>query len=268
MKNVFDFSDYRLYLAQRFGGLRKRTGQRSEAALALGCHSTFISHVFQGKVDFSLEQADKLNEFLGHSEPESHFFLLLLQKTRAGTPHLKKYFESQIESILKERSILATRVPENRSISKTDESRFYSSWIYGAIHVLLSIPAFQSKEALSRYLNIPASIISEVLEFLVSLQLAVYENGLYKMGPSHVHLSGASENIGKHHSNWRLQAMRSVDFKKSDDLHYSAVVTLSHSDVALIKERILANMNLNLETIKQSKEEVAYVYCFDFFPLR
>ncbi|MFH7483927.1 hypothetical protein, partial [Salmonella sp. 2019-SM259] len=79
MKSVFEFVDYKSYLTQRFGGARRRTGARSQAAKAIGCHSTFLSHVLQGKADLSLEQAEKLNDFLGHSEQEAHFFFLLLQ---------------------------------------------------------------------------------------------------------------------------------------------------------------------------------------------
>jgi uncharacterized protein (TIGR02147 family) len=267
MKSVFEFRDYRPYLMQRFGGDGRRTGDRSKAARAMDCHSTFVSHVLQGKVNLSLEQGDKLNDFFGHAEHEAHFFLLLLQKERAGTQKLRKYFEKQIERISEERAILSRRVPENQSISKEDEAAFYSSWLYGAAHVLISIPALQLKENLAAYLQIPLGKVTEILEFLVSLGLAENENGRYKMGASHVHLSDSSHHIGKHHTNWRMQAIRSLDLKKPEDLHYSAVVTLSKADAALIRNRLLSSLQENLETIRDSREEEGYVYCLDFFPL-
>ncbi|NUM89689.1 MAG: TIGR02147 family protein, partial [Bdellovibrionales bacterium] len=268
MENIFDYKTYRSYLMERMGGRGKRTGLRSQAAVAIGVHPTFISHVLQEKQNLSLEQADKLNGFLGHSEQEAHFFLLLLQKDRAGSASLRGYFEKQMEAILRGRAILANRVPEKSAISRESEARFYSSWIYGAVHVLLSVPEFQRKENLARHLNLSPAQATEILDFLMGLGLAVQENGLYKMGPAHVHLSSDSENINKHHTNWRIQAIHSLHLRRPHDLHYSAAVTLSRADVEVIRERLLKGMKENLETIKASKEEAAYVYAFDFFELR
>lgn len=268
MKNVFDFIDYRLYLRHRFGGPGTRNGSKSRAAAAIGCHSTFLSHVLQGKADFNLEQADRLNDFFGHSPGEAHFFLLLLQLARAGTTKLKNYFRSQIEDLIQQRSILTNRVPDSNKISSEAAAKFYSSWIYGAAHVLLSIPELQDRERLSAFLNLTSAQTMEILEFLQSIGLAIYESGRYRMGPNHIHLSGQSENINKHHTNWRMRAIQALDFKRPQDLHYSAVVTLSRADAAIIKEKLLENMHSNIEVIRGSKEEEAYVYCFDFFPLR
>ena len=102
---------------------------------------------------------------------------------------------------------------------------------------------------------------------MIRIGLAKEERGKYLIGSAHVHLAGSSENITKHHTNWRMQAIRSLDLKQPEDLHYSAVVTLSKKDAALIKERLLSEMQKHLETISKSPEEEAYVYCFDFFPL-
>lgn len=252
----------------RFGGKGRRDGTRSAAAKTIGCHSTFLSHVLQKKADLNLEQAARLNDFLQHSEEEGHFFLLLLQKERAGTEKLKKYFSRQIEELIQRRSVLSNRVPVSNRISPEAEAKFYSSWIYGAAHVLLSIPHLQERAQLAAFLQLSVGATTEILEFLQEIGLAIYNNGKYAMGPGHIHLAGDSENINKHHSNWRIQALRSLDFKRPDDLHYSAVVTLSKDDAARVKDLLLSGMKKNIEIIRNSKEEEAYVYCFDFFRLR
>jgi uncharacterized protein (TIGR02147 family) len=268
MKNIYDFKGYKEYLVQCFGGEGKRTGLRSQAAKVIGCHPTFLSHVLQGKVDLSLEQAERLNDFLNHSEEEAHFFLVLIQKDRAGTQPLKKYFQTQLDSITSKRLILSNRISKSSAITKEQEAKFYSSWMYGAVHVLLSIPELQTKENIGRYLRISNKKVSEILEFLLTLGLAKTEGGRYTIGANNIHLSGNSENISRHHSNWRMKAINSFEDILPDDIHYSAAVTLSKKDVKVIMDRILSSMKDNLDIISNSKEEEAYVYCFDFFKLK
>src|SRR5687768_11246698 len=97
---VFDYRDYKKYLNdfiknQASGG----HGYRSKIAEALRCHITYISQVLNKDAHFSLEQADELNSFLGHTKDESHYFLLLVQVARAGTHSLRSKFQEQIDLI-------------------------------------------------------------------------------------------------------------------------------------------------------------------------
>lgn len=265
---IFAFDDYVSYLISRLGPRNKRTGLRRAAAQTLNCHTTYISQVLAGKVHLSLEQAIKFNDFLGHSAEESHFFVLLVSQERAGSNELKTYYKNQIEQIRLRHRELRERLQGKQDVSGEDAHRFYSQWFYQAVQTLLSIPELQNKEALASYLRMPENKISEILQFLLRAGLALNDGERYKIGPTHLFLDKTSSHINKHHMNWRLQAMDSLDRAQHEDLHYSAVATFARKDAERLRENILQCIAANSRIITGSKEEVAYVSCFDFFELK
>lgn len=62
--------------------------------------------------------------------------------------------------------------------------------------------------------------------------------------------------------------MEALERETNNDLHYSAVVSLSREDAIQIKNRILDEIRDTQAIIKASKEEELYVYDIDFFSLR
>lgn len=266
---VFDFRNYPPYLLSIFGDKSRRKGLKSKAAHFLGCHSTLISQILSERVLLNLEQAEKLNRFLGHDEDESHFFLLLTQKARAGTKPLEQYFENQLEQIRKTRQVIKKRVGKTETVSEEDEFRYYSSWHKAAVHVALSIPELSRAEQISKALEIPLTQVRSILAFLVKVGMAVPNGREYSIGPRHIHLGADSENIARHHINWRLRAIQALDTgtNAKHDLHYSSAVTLSARDAEKIKELLIRNLKEMNTVIAASKEEVIYGLNFDFFNL-
>lgn len=264
---VFDFDDYKSYLENKLGKKGKRTGLRKRLAEFIGVHTTFISQVLLGKAELSLEQAELTNVFLEHTDEEGEFFLLLVLFERAGNKKLKDRFAKQIQNKRQARLNIQNRVNDDMKVSDKDRLRFYSSPMYAAIHVLVSIPRFQNVEALRSALQIPRVQVQEMLEFLLSIGMIKQSGDKIVHGPSHVHLGQDSELILNYHKNWRHHCISKLNFKKADDLHYSACLSLSKKDVQRIKESILDNLEKNVEIIGSSKEEEAYVYSFDFYSL-
>ena len=101
MGSIFDYTDYKKYLKD---GLKQKPksghGFKSAMASAIHCQSAYISRVLNGDAHFSLEQAYALNGFLGHSEEEAEFFILLVSYARAGTQPLERFFLRKINEIL------------------------------------------------------------------------------------------------------------------------------------------------------------------------
>src|SRR6185312_6855194 len=120
-------------------------------------------------------------------------------------------YSRKIKKTLENRLMLKNRLEYTNVLSSEDQSTYYSSWMYSAVHILLSVPRLASKEKMRAYLGIPHRKLSEILDFLVRTGLAVHEGGQYAYGPSSLHLGNDSGLITKHHMNWRLQAMRSLE---------------------------------------------------------
>ncbi|MNL20680.1 hypothetical protein D3C87_1419380 [compost metagenome] len=209
-----------------------------------------------------------LNDFFAHTKEESHFFILLVQKQKAGSKKVEKYFQSQIEEILNQRLVLTKRLGTSNTLSETDRAFYYSSWHFAAIHIALTIPELRQPEALAAHFRISLAKVHEVLEFLVTTGLVARGKGGYSSESTLTRIGNDSRSISKHHTNWRLQAIESLDQEELTDLHYSAVVSLSEKDVRDIKEKILEQIKNNINQIRESKEEKIYCYTIDFFNLK
>ena len=137
---IWECTEYRAYLVDRWGGESARTGLRKQMAEHIPVHTTFVSQVLKGRAEFSLEQAQSINEFLGHTEDEGEYFILLILKDRAGVRTLKKRFETKIKAMRDLRLNIQNRLGVKETITEEDRNRFYSNHYYGAIHVLAAIP--------------------------------------------------------------------------------------------------------------------------------
>ena len=266
-KNVWDYSDYRLYLNDLMGPKGTRSGRRKHLAEALGVHTTFVSQVLSGKVDFSLEQAESVNAHLAHTNEEADYFLLMLLKERAGTLHLKKRFEEKVEKLREERMRIAARVKPERVVADGDREKFYSSYLYGAIHVLTSIPNFQTLDSLASALHQSRGRIGQAVEFMVRVGVLVQVGQKYLPAANHFHLGNDSNLVARHHANWRSHTISKMQFLDKKDIHYSACVTLSKTDISKVKDILLNAIERSVAVILPSQEETAFVFTLDFYEL-
>jgi uncharacterized protein (TIGR02147 family) len=265
-KAVFDYLDYKSYINERINDSpSKGRGLKLKIAEFLNCQTAFISQVLNGTPNFSLEQGVKLNSFFEHTREEARFFLLLLQLGRAGSVELQDFFKTEAKEILEKRSDLKNRLDIKNSLKKVDQQIYYSSWPYACIHMMVAIPEFQNPQAIARHLNLPREKVLEVLVFLESTGIIERKGSHYQIGVTKIHLEKESPQIQRHHTNWRMQAIRSIDINNSADLHYSTVVSMSRADVSRIKEILIKSIEESRAVIRDSKEEKIQSICIDFF---
>lgn len=266
--NVFEYDEAIPYLNNRIEAFPKRGhGIQRKLAKFLRCQSTYVSRVLKGRGQFSLEQASLISEFLAHTPEESHFFLLLVQKEKAGVPGLKIYFQKQIEEVLQKRLVLKTRLAVQESLSEADQVFYYSHWYISAIHIALTIPTLQTVNAISEFFRLPPVEVSKILHFLEMKGLARNEGGRYEIGITRIHLGSDSPLIGKSHINWRLQAIQSVERQGDRDLHYSSVISLSPEDIIKIKSDLVSAIEKTKAIIRASPAKELAVFSVDFFRL-
>jgi uncharacterized protein (TIGR02147 family) len=265
--DVFESQDYKHYLRSKVGGPNQKKGVKSAMARALGCQPTYITHILSGHANLSLEQAEVLNSFFAHTKEEGQVFLLMVLRDRAGTHTLKTGFQEQIDQILANRLVLTKRLGHRNALSEEDRAVFYSAWYFLATQIGLTIPEWRTHEAIAENLGLSSARSAEILQFLCEAGLAEKKGSLFHPTETLIRLGKDSHHILKHHTNWRVKAIESLENEKPTDLHYSGVVSLSESDVLRIKNSLMEQLKENLKVISESKEEHLYVLNIDFFNL-
>lgn len=263
MKSVFEYRDYKLYLRDYLEA--KGRGEKSRIAEVLRCHLAYVSQVLNSAAHLSFEQADILSLHLAHSEDEQEYFLLLVSYSRAGSASLRKRYEEKIRKILQQRTVLENRLKEIKAIPAEDQAIYYSAWHYSAIHLLISIPKFQTKEKIAEHLGLPLSAVAKSLEFLISSGLAEHVGGRYRARQTALHLKNESPWIPRHHASWRLQSIQKLDHPRAADFHYTSVVSMAEEDLPEIRKIMIEAIEKIRGVVKKSPEKAAYCYLMDLF---
>jgi uncharacterized protein (TIGR02147 family) len=163
---------------------------------------------------------------------------------------------------------LRAKLDIREELSDQAKAKYYSTWIYQAIHVLLSVPGFQTPRAIAERLGLSSVQVEDVLSFLVAAGLAEKsKTHTYRQLRPVLHLDRASVFVNRHHTNWRLKAIHAVDQNSEDDLHYSGVASLSEDDYLKIKRILSDALKSAVDVVRDSKEETIASICIDFFKL-
>ena len=262
----YDYTDYKSYL---LAWIKSRPhqghGEKSKIAQALRCQVAYISQVLNAQAQLSLEQGLELCGYLELNSDESEYLLLLISQARAGTDALRALYEKKIQALLSGRAQIKNRVTTSRSLSPDDQARYFSSWHYSAVHLLLTIPGLNHRKKIQSHLRIDAARLDSIIDFLIHTQLATQTNGVLQVGPASIHLGQDASMIAQHHTQWRMKAIQSLDSDKPEHLHYSSAVTVARADIPAVRKILLSAIEQVRKTVKDSKEDSLYVYCLDLF---
>ncbi|MNK88120.1 hypothetical protein D3C87_1080740 [compost metagenome] len=265
---VFEYSSYKRFLNDLIDSYPNGgRGQRKALAETIGCQVAYVTHVLSGDNHFSMEQIEGCARHFSLAKTEVEFLFMLLQQNRAGTPELRKFFDVLIHERREKHSLLKERLNIKKTLSREDQATYYSSWQYAAVHMALTIPEYRTVEGLSERLNIAPPRLLEILEFLMSLNLACKEQHQYKTRDPFLHLEKNSPLISKHHSNLRVRALNSLDNQVETDLHYSLIFSVAEKDKPKIREKLTKALEDCANIIRPSKEEDLSVLCLDLFTL-
>lgn len=263
--NVFDFKHYRDYLKVRLATTGESRGLRSKLAELTHTQPAFISRVLAGELDFTLEHSPVINELLQHTKEEAHFFNLLLMQDRAGNHLLKKYFKEQIDEIIEKRSVFLDRVKASDAVSISDQAIYYSQWYYLAVHVLVGIDQYQTREAIAKRLGLALSTVSKAVEDLTKMGLVEVKGNRIHMGKKRIYLAKNSPWISHLHTHFRNRAIGRIAESEADDLHFSAAMSVSKKVYDEYRKRLLDLMSEFDSKIADSKEEELYAITIDLF---
>jgi uncharacterized protein (TIGR02147 family) len=259
------YKDLIIFLLKN-SGIKARSTRKSLAEF-VGCQVSYVTSVLNDNGNFNQEQIEACARFFHLNPQETQYLMALHSYNRAGSQSLKEYWSNELEKIRKKESNLKDKVSIKGELLQENENIYYSSWMYGAIHVALSLPGIDTVDALAELLMIPTEHCLRILSKLEDFQLVIKKEGKYQLTESLIHLSKDSPNIVKHHTNWRLRAIQSIETRNPNNLHYSASVTLSKEDFKKVKSILSDSIKNSIDVIKDSKEEGIYSLGIDFYSL-
>ena len=263
--DLFQYKDYREYLKLEFSGTGENRGRRALLSVFLKCQISFISQILTDRAHLSLEYAIRTSEFLNHTEIEKKYFMLLVQKGKAGSRELEAFFEGELQKIIKSGEEIKERINIKTHLTDEDQMRYYSAWYYSAIHILSALPGLNTADAMAGRLKLELSLVKNTLQFLEERGFVVNQGGGYRIGSTRIHLSKESPMLPRHHANWRMKAIEATDHEKNQDLHYSAILGISKKDQKRFKEKLLQLLQEFEPIIRDSKEEIPVVLLMDLF---
>lgn len=268
MTELYEYEDYKLFLNAELDKLdRGGRGARARMSRSIGCHTSYTAQVLRGSSHFSLEQIEAVSEFLGLSEEEGNFLLLLTQYAKAGSYRLKARFEKQIKSIWQNKRLLKNQL-QVEPLIEHHQLRYYSSWLYGAVHALAAASHFNTAERIGQRLGVSKHQVTECIQFL--LEASILKQGSkagLQVGKAQIHLGADSFLTAKHHLNWRLKAMQAIEGNPQNGLHYSSVISIAKKDEEFIRAKCVKLLKELKPMIRDSAAEEVFSLNIDFFML-
>jgi hypothetical protein len=92
------------------------------------------------------------------------------------------------------------------------------------------------REEIAKRFNLPPSLTSEVIDFLIERGLCLYEDEQIKMGPSRIHLESHSPYIKTRSMDWRMKGLERMDHKEESELFFTAPFSISKEGALKIRE--------------------------------
>lgn len=270
---IFQYQDYKKFVLDRVksypaGG----HGVFRKISEAFSIPPSTLSLVFKGERDLTAEQAVDIADFFALSELETEYFMLLVDKSRAGNPRLRKFVDGKLARVRRQADNLANRVaPERRSLGPAEKATFYSEWYYSAIRLLTSLKEFRHPSSISKQLGLPVGTVQKALAFLEGCGLVVEKNGSYSMGEGSTYVGPDDPLAFRHLQNWHQKAVHRLHERPSleeNELCISIPCATSEEAIRAIKQELLDAMVKVTRHIEAGKEEKVVYLNLDFLEAR
>jgi uncharacterized protein (TIGR02147 family) len=266
--NVFEFENYRLWLNKIVYEPNAPRGIQSRLAEAAECQKSYLSLILQEKVHLSPDQLLKISLYLKMQDTETDYVLELLARDKAASQELRERINQKLKEIRRVHERLESRFETDIHSDKIDDIVYHSSWHYGAIHMLVSIPTLKTPERISKHLNLDINLVKKILGDLQQMEFIEQEKGYFNITKKNIHLPRNSPFFQMSHTGWRLQAISDVELRNPDSLHYTSLHTLSITDFNRFKELLLELISQSRKLVAPSKDEVLICLAMDFFEVK
>lgn len=263
--SIYTFKTYRSYLKYRIKEGDIGWGALTRLAKAAGCHRPYLSKVLAEDSHLTSSQLYSLARYWNLNEAHTEYLMRMLEIEKASHADYRDYLIQKNQELKRRQESLAQIVARNSNAPDAKDTLYYSSWIWSMIHVLTSIPQFQTAKAISERLSLPLMQVESVLSTLQSWGSVSNEKGTWKFAANEHHISKHSPLSTFHHSNWRQLSMLSSQKQLPESLHFTVVQSVSHKDFERIREMILELIGNVSSIARPSPSEKVYAFNCDFF---
>lgn len=263
--SVFEYLDYVDYIKNYIESLPLNgRGFKKQMADSINCQMSFITHVLNRDKEFNGEQLFKLSALFDLNLEERDYLLELLSYNRAGTTELKNFYLNKLKLKKEEHGILQKRFKETQELTQADQVKYYSDWLFGAIHMCSTVPGLQKLSVLKKRFNVESERLIEIITFLSNTGLVKYDGVSIAPGKTNLYVGKSSPLVTQNHTIWRLKALNDLNNETDRDLHYTLCFSASEADWPQLRERIVEAIGDCLKIIRPSKEEKVGMLCIDF----
>lgn len=269
MINLFQFENYKQALNAAIAANGRKRGYKAWLADALGCQRSYLSQVLNADADLSPEHAINLASHWDLPASQAEYFLLLVQSARAGNSRLKSFYQAKAKVLREENENLAKRLQSPHLRGVEQQAEYYSAWYYAAIHIIVTIPEFQSVEAVASRLGLSRRKVAETLDALTEMGLVRRHGARFSATEKQIHLGKRSPLDSVNHAQWRAKAVEEARAHlgpgKESGIHYTCVHSLSRSDQEKLRQMMLDFIENTRAVALPSKEETLLVLTCDLF---
>ena len=171
--NLYEYFSYKTYLLDLVSSTSFKVSSLAEMA---GCNRSYFSQMLNGKAQLTTDHIINLSEGLDFSELEKEYFVTLGLMERSSLINTKDTLQKKLNKIRQKSLILSKKIKaEGKTFEITEEMKgeYYSSWLYGQIHILTSIEEFQTADAIAIKLNTKPNLIKKILNRLREMHLVI-----------------------------------------------------------------------------------------------
>lgn len=180
---------------------------------------------------------------------------------------MREVCQRRMRDLRRKNSDLSKKFTKSSALQAEDQAKYYSKWDWSAVHVLISIPEYQTVDAIASKLQLRRSRVEQVLSGLQEMGLAARAGTQWRSLKYDLFLGRESPLTFANHWNWRQKALADVQEGNQDSVHYTVLHTLSREDAVRFKSVLMDFLTETRELVGPSKEEEMICFSCDLFSL-
>ncbi|MEY4631259.1 MAG: hypothetical protein RIQ81_1379 [Pseudomonadota bacterium] len=265
---MYDKDKYRDVIAHQMKTAGSPRGYKGMLATAAQCQSSHISQVLHGSIHLTIEQAHGIARFWNFDEEATDFFISLVQRERSTNAEFSRYLTEKIQRLRAKKRKLSDSIDSKKVVLDANQSRYYASWLYPSIHMLATIPEFQSVKAISRKLSIDERTVEKTVADMEAMGLLKRDGSDLTAVLQNIHVDSDSPANISYHNIWRNIANQRMQLSPSGkNVHFTTLYSMSAADAQKLKAMVLEFIHSTREVVLPSPEETVMCFGCDLFEL-